>query len=700
MRTPALYAPLLAFVTLLSACRPAVQSTTPERDVYAERRKLINEIAWPSHEPLMFLRRHGGGDVDDERNYFQYHTEENVRRIAATGLKMSRILHFYKGFGLAAEQEEMQRTVELAAKFHQQGLKVPVYVGGTMFSETFFQEVPEAKRWVRVDQSGQPVTYGSHQTARYFACLNQPGYVDYLKKVLRKAVVEIKADRIFFDNFTLYAEPQSCHNEACVREFRRFLTRKYDAAGRIRRFGFASVEGIQPPIWNVMNEPWRLDVISDPLFQEWIDFRCWTITNYYRQLYDSIKAANPAVSVGINIKGVMGRNRAFRDAIDHPRFADIGDWFELDPGYAAGLSSTGSLVSEIRSYKIGQSLGVPYDFEAETELRLAEYMAFNYQKDTPGFGANGGFRELIWVPHLFRYFDFFKENDERYYHDARSVGDVAILRGYASMANNNNTAHRATVLGEQVLIQHRIPFHIIFDRHLEDLSRYKALVLAEQECLSDRDIERIKAFVERGGGLVATGSTGSYDPWRRRRPVNGLGAALGYGTSGVVHGRFGKGRYAYVPAIIPSSAAPVRGGVRGAGGEDSFMASGYRDFDPPQWLLPQNTGEILEALRWAAGGPFSAEIKAPPTTVIELTRKSDGTLLMLHLLNYDSKAPVRALDADLAVPGGRRAASVTLLSPDDGGRKSLAFSAAGGRIRFAVPRLLKYSVAVVQLAAP
>src|SRR5690242_12188564 len=107
-----------------------------------ERRKRLDEIVWPSHEPLMFLRRHGGFDVSAERDYFRYHTEENVRRIAATGLEMSRILHFYKGFGLAAEDEEMRRTVELAGLFHKYGMKVPVYVGGTMFAETFFLETP------------------------------------------------------------------------------------------------------------------------------------------------------------------------------------------------------------------------------------------------------------------------------------------------------------------------------------------------------------------------------------------------------------------------------------------------------------------------------------------------------------------------------------------------------------------------------
>ncbi|MCX6619484.1 MAG: beta-galactosidase, partial [Acidobacteria bacterium] len=519
----------------------------------AKRRELLAGIVWPLHEPLMFLQRRGLATAEEQKDYWRYHTEANVRKIAATGVEIPRIVHFYKGFGIAAESEEMGRTADFIAQVHKLGMKAAVYIGGTMSAETFFLETPGARSWIRVDQHGQPVTYGNHQSARFFPCLNQPGYVDYLRKVLRKAVVEAKADRIFFDNFTLYSEPLSCHNEACVREFRRFLERKYDARGRVERFGFAQVEGIQPPLWNAMTQPWDVDVIQDPLLQEWVDFRCWTLANYYHQLAVYIKSLNPSVSVGVNVKGVMGRNRAFRDGVDFARLAGIGDWFELDPGYAAGISSTGSLVSEIRTYKLGQSLEMPFDFEATTELRMAEYMAFNHQKETAGFGMNGGFRELFMAAHRFRYFDFFKANDAPYYRDARSVADVAVLRSYSTMAHNGSTAQRSTVLAEQILIQNRVPFHIILDRQLEDLSKYKVLLLAGQEALSDEAIASIGAFVRAGGGLVATGAAGEFDGWYRQRRSNTLAQALGLHSRGTARGAYGKGRFALLGDITPSA---------------------------------------------------------------------------------------------------------------------------------------------------
>ncbi len=52
---------------------------------------------------------------------------------------------------------------------------------------------------------------------------------------------------------------------------------------------------------------------------------------------------------------------------------------------------------------------------------------------------------------------------------------------------------------------------------MDHLEKYHVIVLANQESLSEKAIERIKEFVKHGGGLVATGNTGMYDGWRRLR---------------------------------------------------------------------------------------------------------------------------------------------------------------------------------------
>ena len=66
---------------------------------------------------------------------------------------------------------------------------------------------------------------------------------------------------------------------------------------------------------------------------------------------------------------------------------------------------------------------------------------------------------------------------------------------------------------EQALIQAKVPFHLIFDEHLHQLSpsKCKVLILPDSECLSDDQLALIRRFVEAGGGLIATEDAGLYD---------------------------------------------------------------------------------------------------------------------------------------------------------------------------------------------
>ena len=83
---------------------------------------------------------------------------------------------------------------------------------------------------------------------------------------------------------------------------------------------------------------------------------------------------------------------------------------------------------------------------------------------------------------------------------------------------------------------------------------------------------------------------------------------------------------------------------------------------------------------------------------MELTEKKDGSERVLHWLNYKLGAPVRSTPVSVAVPKGKKAIGVKLISPDRAGAHSLEFAVEGERVRFTLPPLEVYSVAVVQLS--
>jgi Beta-galactosidase trimerisation domain/Beta-galactosidase len=469
-----------------------------------------------SHEPYLFVVRRGGQRLDARQAYEQAQSEKVIRTLKDQGVEVFHT-HLYKGFGIAAEMPEMQDAVRAAAIAHRLGLKVDSYIQwNTLMYETFFAEQPRAKDWVQKDSLGRPImlTYGFQQSYRYRPCFKNQEYLDYMKRIVQFAVQQVKTDFIHFDNFDLNPEPDSCHCPQCVNGFRKHLKTKYDDEQRRERFGFSNVDYVNPPEWNAQNPPARMQIIFDPAIQEWIDFRCQLMADALRQVASYAKSLNPEVVIEVNPHGITGGNRAWEAGIDHSRFLQITQVFWTEEPNLPSVQPDGRLISKIRSYKLARAYGnILLTYIATDELAIAECLAFN---QTIGYA---GTHPLS--PVMLEYLDFYRKNRELFHHTT-DVADVAVLRSYPSITYNHARCQLSAILAEQALIEERIPFRLIFDDHVADLSPYRVVVLPESECLSDKQIAAIRLFVERGGGLVVVGRSGLYDQWRRLRINPGL----------------------------------------------------------------------------------------------------------------------------------------------------------------------------------
>ncbi len=90
----------------------------------------------------------------------------------------------------------------------------------------------------------------------------------------------------------------------------------------------------------------------------------------------------------------------------------------------------------------------------------------------------------------------------------------------------------------QALIEARIPFEMVHDRLLDSthVDRFKVLVLPNIAALSTAQCEQLKAYVSRGGSLVATFETSLYNEWGERRADFGLGELFGARYGGGIQG--------------------------------------------------------------------------------------------------------------------------------------------------------------------
>ncbi len=687
-----------------------------------KKRELARGIVWPTHEPVMFSLRRGGHGDDLIETYARQHDPDNIKAQLAAGVRYGR-LHFYKGFGIEFERPEINKSIAMAEFMHNNGMQVSIYVAGTIFVESFYREVPEAVNWEQRDQNNRPVYYSDTQTYRHFACPNEPAYREYIKKVLRIGVNEVKADQIFFDNVFLQPEPKSCRCPRCQRAFKDFLRARYPTREAVfRRFGYPDVDYLVVNDWDVFNRPEDLTAVDDPVLQEWMRFRSETVARNCREYYDFIKGLNPNIAVGFNLKGLYGLNRIWRNGVWQPLFAPKMDFSPFDVGgMEAHLDTrTGALVAEIRSYKMARTLGFAYETGGDS-LEFATFMTFNPQKKIEGYGYQGSPNHSRGEERCFSAeAEFFREYSDRYFNQTENVADVAVLRTWPSMAYSMVSTLVPTILVEQTLIQHQVLFDLIFDEQMDRIGRYKAVVLPGQESLSNGWVEKLTAYAKDGGTVVFTDNTADYNDWRERRRGNpllelaGLQRVGGFAGGGRRRGGeaeaaqppaaitvkpLGKGKLVYIPHTEPASSggAGIARVIGIAGDETSLSVPGFvrsGSFSSADWVLPRNHEAIYRAI--AGNVPLSLETSAPATTVVELLNRPASKETILHAVNFDAHKPPAPFSVKQRKQYAEaKAASVTLLSAEFDNPKPLAFTEEGGSIRFTMPSMKVHEMAVI-----
>jgi hypothetical protein len=621
-----------------------------------------------THEPWMFQVRRNKNFNQWQKEYYDYQTSaEYIKSLAEAGVTVYH-LYFYKGFGFEAEKVHMDKAAKAAEIAHKYGMKVDTYIQwNTMLYETFFAEVPEAKTdlWYQVDVNGKPImlTYSHQQSFRYRPCFNHDAYMEYFKeKIIRYAIEVVKTDFLHFDNFDYNDANDADFNPATIAAFRKYLEDKYTPSKRIERFGFDNVSYVLPPMWNNSNPAGTLVEIKDPMMQEWIDFRCWTLVTRLKECIEFARSLNKEVVIEVNSGGIEGGNRAWEYGINHGDLMQYTNviWAE-DLNYAQWQD--GVAVGKFRNYKLGRSTTNFIMSYNKTSYDFAENLALNRTIGSLGWS------ELDEVE--LKYLSFWRANKELYT-GMEGAEKVALLRSYPSMAYNTRDTHISVNMAEQALQQSQIPFDIIYDEHLERLNNYSVLVLANQESLSDENIIAIKAFAKDGGGLVVTDKTGKYDGWRRLRKNNLTDEMyLETGVTGEVKDSFsfvyGMGLVQYIPELIRP---------------EGEIKLGYYT----TWVMPENADELVSAVYDVAAEELPLRVLAPEWVGISHDMRGDRDII--HLFNYNHKRDVSGVT--LHFKGAVKRASA--ISPDREGEINIPFTGNDKGVTLKIPDFPVYMI--------
>lgn len=492
---------------------------------------------WCGWEPLQFYRRLGGFHEAQEGNALWaddwralLDSEVCAEKLADAGINWV-TTHFFKGFGLEAEAEEIAATQRMIAHYHRHGVKVFTYMQyGTVMPETILAEAESAASWGRVDwnglHDGHPYEYGD-QYWRAKPCANQPGFRDYLLQCVDTAI-DIGADGIWIDNL----QADGCHCSCCQAAFQGFL-REY-VTDPWRELGLRDISKVLIP---------RAERPRDPVYQAWVQFRCEETRRSLRLLAERARTRKPDAVVAVNI-GIGNHQRAL---------LENGNWFGdldcVDYTYAENNRfprwNDTAIISQHWPMGIGESLGIrivpgagsPGErIPCERSLRRSfaeSAMLGNHALGSPwGLrGEDGGADPLLLRDAAYRRMhrrlvDWYAGH-QAIFAGSTNAAPVAILYSREAMSWDETPARAAFEAMSQLLMQQQIPFRYLLSDRLAQLSDVALLILPHVLPVSEAQAATITAFVARGGKVLATGRTSLYDERMRQRRDYALADVLG-----------------------------------------------------------------------------------------------------------------------------------------------------------------------------
>lgn len=385
---------------------------------------------------------------------------------------------------------------ELCKAAHDDGIVVLARMDCNRVAENFYRAHPD---WFARRSSGEPYRAAD----KYVTCINSPYYDEYIPAVLTE-IIERSHPEGFADNsWAGLGRSSICYCENCNRTFR---ARTGQALPREHNW-------------------------DDPVYRQWIEW------NYARRLeiWDLFnatakKAGGPhCLWIGMNSGSISGQARSFRDIkaiceraemvlMDHQRRSDSSGFQQN--------TETGKLIHGLLGWdKLAPESMAMYQ-AGQTSFRVASKPA-----DEARMWMIAGFAGGIqpWWHHVGAYHE-----DRRMYRTAEPLmrwykanesymGNRQPVAAVGLVWSQRNTDYFGRDHAEelvdapyrgwmQALVRARIPWIPLHADHIErDGGKLAALILAGIGAMSDAQCSAVRRFVQKGGGLIASGESSLYN---------------------------------------------------------------------------------------------------------------------------------------------------------------------------------------------
>jgi hypothetical protein len=600
--------------------------------------------------------------------------------------------------------------------------------------------------WIHVNADGQRRRHWA-SPEMWVTCGLGPYNFDFMTEVKREIATRYKPDGIFINRWDGSGQ---CYCEACKKNFREATGHELPRAGLVTSAATNSAE---------------------PARRAYILWRQERLFALWRKWDDAVRAINPDSCVIPNTGGGAG------SGLDMVRIGQLAPTLMADHQARRGVMppwGNGKRGKEFRAtmgrkpivgiFSVG--LEEPYRWKdsvqnaAEIRLWALNGIAQGLRPWFTKFA--GAIHDPRWLKPVEDIYTWCAAN-EKYLRHERPLARVGMVYSQQSMwfVAGDRARERMDDAADgwyHALVEARIPFEMVHDRLLdaEHLAPFKTLILPAIAALSDAQCEQLRAFVRRGGGLVATTATSLHDEWGVKRNDFGLADLFGVSFSGktegpmrnaylrlehdtakghpllagledaprIVHGVnrlevVAKEKFANPPlTLIPSypdlpmekvfmktpRTEVPQVFLRDVGERGGRVAYFPWDIDRTFWeILDTDHGKLLRnAVAWATNEPAPVEVRGPGVIDVAVWRQKNS--LTVHLVNLTNpmmmKGPIREFFAvgeqkvRVRVPDGAVPRATKLLVAN----RAVDARRDGAWLELTVPSILDHEVVAVDLA--
>ncbi|MGH9581672.1 MAG: alpha-amylase family protein, partial [Bryobacteraceae bacterium] len=395
------------------------------------------------------------------------------------------------------------------------GIRVVARLDPDYVYEDAFKAHPE---WIERHENGDPAT-NPEAPWLYRTCMYSTYFTEQIPAIIREVNSMYDVDGFFTNGWPSAGRPRACYCEACK---------------ALNLASPDSPEGFQQHLSQVL-AIWKL----------------WDNTAKEKK-WDSVYVGNLGGGIhAVTNLMAIGSVAGWFNADHQGRSGTTPIWDCAQQGRVAQAVMKGRTITNVTgAYADTHPL---WRHTSKNPLEMTMWLAQTTASGmTPWLHWLGGKpQDLRWQAPGRDFYRWIAQNEEHFV-NRESIATLAVV-----FSQRTNAFYKVPGGGDvtdylqgmyQALLRGRFAFDFVHEDDLssESLSKYKALILANAALLSDKQCRQLRAFVDRGGSLLATFESGFYDENGKERNRPGLAEIFSVQQNGAIVGPNGNSSYAKI----------------------------------------------------------------------------------------------------------------------------------------------------------